>query len=362
VKLTEQQTQTIINALRAAAELYQRDAEALAAQNHDRVVAQFHRQTAEAEELADLLAEGLVPAQPNRVADLSRELTELRAELEFVQQEEAREAKRRSRNQRRLEEALTGAAPTGMGMTADQLIALAETLRASAAPAKDPLEVGQDPARAELGKDPLVVFLEGLTWDRTPRCDSWLTIYWGAEDTEENRKIGRSWLLEAVARAFRPGVAGGRVFVPYGPNRSVMHAMILSLAPHDEWASYISKMHLFGPSLSRYLAYQWIVGLDPMLLCQPDGIARLRDMLSANAIRCLAFDEKTHKTDRKLRAVYACALSAENNRDLLNPARFLQVRAEALGALQPDRLRQDVSQLWAEAVHTYRSGALAEIP
>jgi hypothetical protein len=55
MQLTDHQTHTIINALRAAAELYQRDAELNT--GDERIVAQFRKQTVEAENLAVLLEE-----------------------------------------------------------------------------------------------------------------------------------------------------------------------------------------------------------------------------------------------------------------------------------------------------------------
>jgi len=56
-----------------------------------------------------------------------------------------------------------------------------------------------------------------LTWDLTPRLDSWLSTMCGAEDTELNRFYGRKTLIAAVSRVFKPGCKFDHVLVLEGP-------------------------------------------------------------------------------------------------------------------------------------------------
>ena len=53
---------------------------------------------------------------------------------------------------------------------------------------------------------PVRDYLAGLRWDGIPRLDSWLSTYFGVLASEYTRKVGRWWLLSAVARVYRPGV------------------------------------------------------------------------------------------------------------------------------------------------------------
>jgi hypothetical protein len=53
--------------------------------------------------------------------------------------------------------------------------------------------------------DPIVNYLNALTWDGVGRIDTWLTDYFGAEDTDLNRAIGRIALVAQVRRARQPG-------------------------------------------------------------------------------------------------------------------------------------------------------------
>jgi|GEM_PF-5060330 len=64
---------------------------------------------------------------------------------------------------------------------------------------------------------PIQAYLACLPkWDGTPRLDTWLHIYGGAEDTEHTWTVGRSTLVDAVRRALIPGCAVGSVLVLAG--------------------------------------------------------------------------------------------------------------------------------------------------
>lgn len=54
--------------------------------------------------------------------------------------------------------------------------------------------------------NPIKEYLEGLTWDGTPRVDTLLIDYLGAEDTPYNRAVTRNTLTAAIRRIYEPGV------------------------------------------------------------------------------------------------------------------------------------------------------------
>lgn len=55
--------------------------------------------------------------------------------------------------------------------------------------------------------DSLVDYVQSFDgiWDGTPRLETWLVDYMGAENTPLTRAISKRWLIAAVARALRPG-------------------------------------------------------------------------------------------------------------------------------------------------------------
>ena len=66
------------------------------------------------------------------------------------------------------------------------------------------MTVVQDLAR-QAGFHPVRDYLDGLTWDGTPRVDQWLVRYGGAEDCEYTRAVGVLTLVAAVRRARHSG-------------------------------------------------------------------------------------------------------------------------------------------------------------
>lgn len=70
---------------------------------------------------------------------------------------------------------------------------------------------------------PVRDYLSGLRWDREQsartgvRVYNWLTTLFGCEDTEATRQSGTWWLLQAVARIFKPGCKADGVLILEGP-------------------------------------------------------------------------------------------------------------------------------------------------
>lgn len=52
---------------------------------------------------------------------------------------------------------------------------------------------------------PVREFLEGITWDRVPRVETWLRDYLSTQDTQYSRLVGRMFLLNMVRRIYEPG-------------------------------------------------------------------------------------------------------------------------------------------------------------
>lgn len=64
--------------------------------------------------------------------------------------------------------------------------------------------------------DPLVEYLKGLEWDGQTRIETFLTTYFGCEDTPAVRMYSKHWLIALVARAMEPGCKMDNVLVLQG--------------------------------------------------------------------------------------------------------------------------------------------------
>ena len=59
--------------------------------------------------------------------------------------------------------------------------------------------------------------LNSLTWDGTPRVQTWLTDCLGVVSTPYTQEVGLRWLVSAVARVFKPGCKADHCLILEGP-------------------------------------------------------------------------------------------------------------------------------------------------
>jgi Virulence-associated protein E-like domain len=82
---------------------------------------------------------------------------------------------------------------------------------------------------------PVRDYFSSLVWDREPRLDAWLVIYFHAEDSEYIRAIGPRYLISSVARIFQPGCKVDHVPVLEGPQGKLKSEALRALVKNDAW-------------------------------------------------------------------------------------------------------------------------------
>ena len=63
---------------------------------------------------------------------------------------------------------------------------------------------------------PVRNYLNKLEWDRVPRLDTWLTTVMGVAQSGYSAKVGKRWMISAVARVMRPGCKADSVMILEG--------------------------------------------------------------------------------------------------------------------------------------------------
>ena len=86
-------------------------------------------------------------------------------------------------------------------------------------------------------RHPVREYLSSVKWDGTNRLDHWLVDYFGVDDTEYARCVGRWWLISAVARVFKPGCKADHVLILEGLTGTFKSTAIATLVPKREWFS-----------------------------------------------------------------------------------------------------------------------------
>ncbi|MEO1092139.1 MAG: virulence-associated E family protein [Pseudomonadota bacterium] len=192
---------------------------------------------------------------------------------------------------------------------------------------------------------PVRAWLDGLVWDGTDRLTDWLGTYCGAVLDDYTRTVGPRWLVQAVARACRPGCKAHATLILRGPQGAGKSTVFEILG--SPWFSDDVPDLQSGKDASLAMGGSWMLEL-----------AELDALGSVDAKRIKAF--LTRATDR-FRPAYGRRLVEIPRSSVLcgstNAVTFLHDETGGrrfwpvdVGTIDVDGLRRDRDQLFAEAV------------
>lgn len=125
--------------------------------------------------------------------------------------------------------------------------------------------------------DPLMDYVNGLSWDGVERAEKLLITYLGAQDTEYNRLVTRKWLTGMIARALRPGVKFDNMLVTTGPQGIGKSTLGAKLA--GKWYSD-SLDDLNSKDAYESLQGTWLVEMGEMAATKKSDIERVKGFIS----------------------------------------------------------------------------------
>ena len=206
---------------------------------------------------------------------------------------------------------------------------------------------------------PVLDYLDGLTWDGTPRIDRWLVTYGGAEDTPYVRAVGAMFMIAAVRRVRKPGSKFDEMLVlesAQGWNKSLA---LRTLAVRSEWFTDQPLLGLSAKETIEQTSGKWIVEVAELQGMSKREVERIKAHLSSQKDTArLAYGRTTSEAKRQF--VFVGTTNSDTYlRDTTGNRRYWPVRVQRFDV---DAIERDRDQLWAEAAQREAEGASIRLP
>jgi len=199
-------------------------------------------------------------------------------------------------------------------------------------------------------KNSLKEWLGGLEWDGTHRLHDVLPRGFGTPLTPYHVRVGECWLISMVARALRPGCKVDTMPVFEGSQGAGKSSALAILGGdwfgecHEDFGSKDFVLSLKG---------RWLIEVAEMHAFRRADVDRLKGIMSTRIDRVrLPYGRVTEEHPRQ--SVFAGTTNRDDwQADDTGARRFWPVRC---GFLNPDWLRENREQLFAEAVARFNAG------
>ncbi|WP_333638542.1 virulence-associated E family protein [Tissierella praeacuta] len=202
---------------------------------------------------------------------------------------------------------------------------------------------------------PVREYLEKLTWDGIKRVETLLTDYLGAEDNIYTRAVIRTHLTAAVARIFKPGCKYDTMLTLTGPQGIGKSTFIRYLA--KDWFND-SLETVKGKDAYEQLQGSWLLEMGELTATRKADIEAVKLFLSKTEdIYRVAYGRRTSRFKRQC-IFWGTSNDKEFLRDKTGDRRTWPVDCgvvEIKKSVFKD-LKNEVDQIWAEAVEMYKSG------
>jgi hypothetical protein len=221
---------------------------------------------------------------------------------------------------------------------------------------KSAIAGGLDVLMAARQKDPHIAYLKSLKWDGTPRIEKFFVEYVGAQDCEYIRRVGKNFWTSLAARGMDPGCKFDSMVVLEGHEGIAKSSLVQA----------IGGEYTYAPSRKDSLE-----NLDALRAMHQSVIVELPELIGMIGMDSETIKAFLSKPFDNIRAMWA-RQATKNNRGFvfigttnsdkylssaMGSRRFWPVRIPKTSkSIKLNAIKTDRDQLFAEAIHLYKSG------
>lgn len=200
--------------------------------------------------------------------------------------------------------------------------------------------------------NPVQSKLASLVWDEKPRINNWLKDYCGADDSEEVSKMGRYFMIGAVARIMKAGTKMDNALILKSAKQGIGKSQLVNVLSYGYSVDNVGEIG--SKDCSEKLQGAWIVELPELDNVKNASKERIKRWLSTTN------DDEVQKYEKRVSArPRQCVFIGTTNDDaLFGEEEFRRFWPVETTSIDLKGLRAMRDQLWAEAVHLYHNGEL----
>lgn len=202
---------------------------------------------------------------------------------------------------------------------------------------------------------PVRDYLKALVWDKTPRAETLLTDYLGAEDSTYTRAVTRTHLVGAVARIMRPGCKYDTMLTLTGP-QGIGKSTLIRYLGKDWFNDSIDTVK--GKEAYEQLQGSWLIEMGELTATRKADIEAVKLFLSkTDDVYRVAYGRRTTRFKRQC-VFWGTSNDGEFLRDKTGDRRYWPVDCMVVAPTKSvfECLSGEVDQIWAEAMYLYKKG------
>lgn len=203
---------------------------------------------------------------------------------------------------------------------------------------------------------PIIRYIKSLQWDGTPRVNTLLIDYFGAEDNAYTRAAIRKMLCAAVTRVFYPGTKFDTALVLVGPQATYKSTFVKKLGKN--WFSDTFTT-VQGKESFEQIQGAWLVEIAELSGLKKAEVETIKHYISKCEDSFRPAYGRTIETYKRQCVFFGTTNSKDFLHDPTGNRRFLpiDVRPEyATKNVAEELTDEEVDQIWAEAYEMYKQG------